>query len=85
MADLRTVNVIEDTGSEELKRLRKSYNALLDNLGIFMDSLEAATADATVLACATAFKAAVESDSAEVVKVGGKPGVPNAPQRPVQS
>lgn len=84
MADLRTQPMVEDTGSEELRRLRKSYNALLDNLGIFMDSLEAATADATVQACATAFLAAVEVDTAEVVKVGGN-DIPNRPQRPVTS
>lgn len=81
MADIRTVTVVEDTGSEELKRLRKSYNSLLDALGTFMDSLEAATADATVQACATAFLAAVETDAAEIIKVGGDPGVPNNQSR----
>jgi hypothetical protein len=83
MAEVRTAPVIEDTGSEEVKRLRKSYNALLDALGTFMDSLEAATADATVQACATAFLASVETDAADIVKIGGEPNVVDAPKRAV--
>jgi hypothetical protein len=85
MADIRTLPVIEDSGSEELKRLRLSYNALLTALGTFMDSLEAATADATVLACATAFLATVESDTTDVLAIGAEPGVPTAPKRSVYS
>lgn len=85
MADIRSLKIVEDTGSEELKRLRKSYNALLDQLGIFMDALEAATADATVNATATAFLAAVETDSATIVKVEGTPGVGNNPAPSVTS
>ena len=80
MADFRTVDVIEDTGSEELRRLRKSYNALLVELGTFMDSVE--TAAGASAAAATAFLAAVEIDSAPVVIVGAEPEVPNRPQRP---
>ena len=83
MADLRTVNVIEDTGSEELRRLRKSYNALLAALGRYMDAEE--TAAGASAAAATAFLAEVEVDSAEVVVVGGEPGIQNRPQRPIQS
>jgi hypothetical protein len=85
MADLRTLQVVQDSGSEELKRLRKSYNSLLDALGTFMDSLEAATADATVIACATAFLATVESDTTGVLKITGDPETPNRPARAVTS
>lgn len=85
MADIRTQPVIEDSGSEQLKKLTLSYNALLTALGTFMDSLEVATADATVLACATAFLATVESDTTDVVAVGRQPGVPERPSRPVTS
>jgi hypothetical protein len=85
MASPRTLPLIEDVGSEELKQLRISYNSLIDQLGIFMDSLEAATADATVLACATAFLAAIETDAATIVKIGAEPGVVSAPKRPVSS
>lgn len=85
MADLRTVNVIEDTGSEELKRLRKSYNALLDVVGDLLDALETAAAVGDVNTAATNALAVLETNSTEVVKVGGEPGVPNAHQRAVQS
>jgi hypothetical protein len=85
MAEIRTQPVIEDLGSEQVKKLTDSYNALLEQLGIFMDSLEAATADATVTACATAFLAAVEDDAATIVGVGRQPGVPERPSRPVTS
>jgi hypothetical protein len=83
MADIRTLNVIEDSGSEELKRLRKSYNALLDNLGTFLDAAEAATIVADINTAATTFLAAIEVDTAEVMKVGGQPGLSNAPARPL--
>jgi hypothetical protein len=85
MADFRTLPVLEDSGSEQVKRLNDSYNALLDSLGTFMDSLAAATADATVIACATAFLAEVETDAALVVRVGREPGVPVRPARAVTS
>lgn len=85
MADIRTKPVIEDTGSEQLKKLTNSYNALLESLGTFMDSLEAATADATVKACATAFLAEVEVNTATVVAIGRQPGVPERPSRAVTS
>lgn len=79
MADLRTVTVIEDTGSEELKRLRKSYNALLAALGRYMDTEEAAAGASA--AAATAFLAEIETDTAEVVAIGGDPNVINNPSR----
>jgi len=79
MADIRTVTVVEDSGSEELKRLRKSYNALLESLGTFMDSVE--TAAGASAAAATAFLAEIETDSAEVVAIGGDPNVGNNPSR----
>ena len=83
MADIRTLAVVEDTGSEEVKRLRKSYNALLDSLGTFMDSVE--TAAGASAAAATAFLAEVEVNTALVVKVTGDPGVGNNPSRGVTS
>ena len=81
MADIRSLKVVEDTGSEELKRLRKSYNALLDSMGTFMDSVK--TAAGASAPAATAFLAEVETDSALVVKVTGDPGVGNNPSRGV--
>ena len=83
MADVRTLPVVEDVGSEELRQLRLSYNALLDQLGTFMDAIEAATADASVNAAATAFLAAAETDTTSILKVGGEPGVPSRPRRAV--
>ena len=83
MATFRTLPITEDLGSEQIKQLIISYNALLESLGTFMDSLEAATADATVQACATAFLAEVETNTASVLKIGREPGVPSRPRRAV--
>lgn len=81
MADIRTVTVPEDTGSEELKRLRKSYNALLDMFGNLLDALEAAADVAAVNTAATAALAELETNTAVVIKIGADPGVINNPSR----
>jgi hypothetical protein len=83
MADIRTVPIIEDTGSEQLKRLTDSYNALLESLGTYMDTVEAAAGASA--AAATAFLAEVETDTATVVAIGRLPGVQARPARAVTS
>jgi len=85
MAAIRTLPVLEDVGSEQVKQLIISHNALLDALGTFMDSLEVATADATVLACATAFLATAEVDTTAILKIGREPGITSRPKRAVTS
>jgi len=81
MATFRTLPVVEDLGSEETKQLIISYNALLESLGTFMDSVE--TAAGASAAAATAFLAEVETDNAAVLKIGREPGVPSRPRRAV--
>lgn len=83
MANIRTQPVIEDTGSEQVKKLTDSYNALLEALGTFMDTVE--TAAGASAAAATAFLATVESDTTAVTAIGRQPGVPERPSRPVTS
>ena len=85
MADIRTLTVPADTGSEQLKRLTDSYNALLELLGVFMDDMVAATADATVIAAAQAVLDAVEVDAAEVVAIGRSQDIHVRPARAVTS
>ncbi len=81
MADFRTLPVVEDLGSEQVKQLIISYNALLEELGTFMDAVVIA-AGASAPA-ATAFVAAVEVNTATVLKQGREPGVPSRPKRAV--
>ena len=83
MADFRTLPIIEDLGSEEVRQLRLSYNALLESLGTYMDAVE--TAAGASAAAATAFLAEVEVDTASVLAIGGLPGVPSRPRRAVTS
>jgi hypothetical protein len=83
MADVRTQPVVEDTGSEELRQLRKSYNGLLDVVGTLLDALETAADVGAVNAAAVAALASIESDTATVKKIGGEPGVPSRHQFPV--
>lgn len=85
MADIRTQPVIEDTGSEELRQLRKSYNGLLDVFGTLIDAIEVGADIAAMQAAATAALASIESDTAVVKKIGGEPGVPSRHQFPVNS
>jgi hypothetical protein len=81
MADVRTVNVIEDVGSEELARLRRSYNALLDQYGNLLDALATATTVGDVNTAATAALAELETDQATIIKVGVTTEMPHRPQR----
>lgn len=85
MATWRTQPVIEDLGSEEVKKLVRSYNGLLDAVGDLVDALESAAAVGDINTAATAFLAAVESNTATAVKIGREPGVPERPSRPVTS
>ena len=85
MAEIRTQPVIQDTGSEELKKLRLSYNAMVELLGNILDDLESAANIAAVNAAATVRLLEIEVDTATVVAVGGQPGVPERPSRPVTS
>lgn len=81
MADFRTLPVVGDLGSEETKQLIISYNALLEELGTFMDAVVIA-AGASAPA-ATAFVAAVETNAATILKIGSEPAIPSRPKRPV--
>lgn len=83
MADVRTQPILQDVGSEELRKLRLSYNALLDAVGDLLDALESAAAIGDVNTAATAFKALIETDTADIVKVGGLPNIPERPSRSV--
>lgn len=83
MADIRTQPVIQDLGSEELKKLRLSYNALVTLVGHILDDLEGAASVAAINAAATVRLAELETDTADVVAVGGEPGVPERHSRPV--
>lgn len=83
MADIRTQPVVEDLGSEEVKKLRFSFNAFLDAFGTFLDSLEAAAAIGDVSTAATTFLAEIETDLAEIKKIVGEPGNIERPSRPV--
>ena len=85
MAEIRTQPVVQDTGSEELKKLRLSYNALVELVGNILDDLEGAANIAAVNAAATVRLAEIETDTADVVAIGGLPGVPERPSRPVTS
>jgi hypothetical protein len=85
MASWRTQPVLADVGSEELKKLRLSYNSLLDVVGDLLDALEAASDVAAVNAAATAALAAVEVDTAGAKKVGAEPNIPERPSRAVTS
>ena len=84
MADLRTQPVVQDTGSEELKKLRLSYNALLDALGDYLDAVEAATQVSDIATAATNLLALLEVDATHIPKIGGEPGVIERPSRPIQ-
>ena len=79
-----TQPVIQDVGSEELKKLRLSYNALLDAVSALMDELEVAGAIGDVNTAAVNFKALLEAAAPGIVKVGGEPGVGQRPSRPLQ-
>jgi hypothetical protein len=81
MADVRTQPVLQDVGSEELRLLRQSYNAMLDAVGDLLDALETAAAIGDVNTAATAFKALIETNTSEIVKIGGLPNIPDAPKR----
>lgn len=85
MADIRTQPVIEDIGSEQLKKLTLSYNALVELVGNILDDLEGAANIAAVNAAATVRLAEIEADTADVVAVGRLPGVVERPSRPVTS
>lgn len=83
MADIRTQPVIEDLGSQEVAQLRTSYNALLEALGDYMDTVE--TAAGASAAAATAFLAVVEVDTTAVKAVGSTTNIPLNPDRAVTS
>jgi hypothetical protein len=85
MASLRTLTIPADLGSEEVVRLRKSYNALLDVLGTLLDSLETATLVTDVNAAATAALASLETDATGVIKIDTPPSIPVRPAMPVKS
>lgn len=85
MADIRTQPVESDLGSEELRKLRLSYNALLEGLGTFLDEVEAATAVADVATAATNFLALLEIDATNIPAIGGLPNIPERRSRPVTS
>ena len=83
MANMRTLPMIEDTGSEQVKQLTDAHNALVDLVGNILDDLEGAADDAARIAAATAQLALVEVDTSPVVKIGRQPGVPSRPKRAV--
>lgn len=83
MANLRTLPVIQDSGSEELRRLRLSYNALLDAVGNLLDAMEAATAVGDIATAATTMLALLETDATHIPRIGGEPNIPVGPSRPV--
>jgi hypothetical protein len=85
MAELRTQPVLQDTGSEEVKKLRLSFNALATLVGDLLDEIEGAADLGALQTATTALLAQVETDTATVVLVGGEPGVPERPSRPVTS
>jgi hypothetical protein len=85
MANMRTLPVLEDTGSEQLKKLTDAHNALVDLVGDILDDLEGAADDAARIAAATARLALVEADTSPVVKIGRLPGVVVRPSRAVTS
>jgi hypothetical protein len=85
MANVRTLPMIEDTGSEQVKQLTDAHNALVDLVGNFLDEMEGAADDAARIAACTALLATVETDTSPVVRIGRLPGVPTRPARSVTS
>lgn len=85
MANMRTLPIIEDTGSEQVKQLTDAHNALVDLVGDLMDDLEGAADDAARIAAMTARLALVEVDTSPVVKIGRQPGIAVRPARAVTS
>lgn len=81
MASIRTLPVIEDVGSEQVKKLTDSYNALVELVGNILDDLEGAADVAAINAAATARLAEIEVENATVVAIGREPGVPERPRR----
>lgn len=85
MADVRTLTIVEDLGSEHEREVRKSYNALLNALGDFLDAAEAATTVGDINTAATAMKALIETDTAAIRRVVGTQNIPQRPARAVTS
>ncbi len=83
MANTRTLPVIEDVGSEELRQLRLAHNALVDLVGNLLDDLEGAGSVGAINTAATTRLAEVEIDTATVLKIGGEPGIVSRPRRGV--
>jgi len=83
MATIRTLPVVEDVGSEQVKQLIISYNAMVELVGNILDDLEGAANIAAVNAAATVRLAEIEVDTATVVAIGREPGVPSRPKRDV--
>lgn len=83
MANLRTLPIVEDLGSEQIKQLIVSYNALLDFVGNIVDDLEGAANIGAVNVAMTARLLELETNTATVLKIGRQPGVPSRPRQAV--
>jgi len=79
MANYLTQNVIADLGSEEVKQLITSYNALLDAVGDLITGMTTAADTAAINTLATTAETALV---ANVKIIAPKPVVPSAPVRP---
>ncbi len=82
MADIQNQKVIGDTGSEELKLLRKSYNALLVIFGTYLDAIEAAGAVGNINAAATAALLSLEATTTVAKSIGAEKELVDAPKFP---
>lgn len=80
MANLQNQPVIGDSGSEELKLLRKSYNAMLAIFGVFLDSVEVAAATANVNAAATAALLSLEATTTVAKTISAEKELTDAPK-----
>jgi hypothetical protein len=85
MAEIRTQPVIEDVGSEQVKKLTLALNALTTLVGDLLDEIEGAADFAALQTATTALLATIEVDTADVVLIGRQPGVVERPSRPVTS
>jgi hypothetical protein len=80
MADIQNQQVVSDIGSEEVKLLRKSYNALLTFLGTFMDAIEAGADIAAMNAAAVAYLASVEASTTVCKQIIATQETPDRPK-----
>jgi hypothetical protein len=80
MANIQNQQVVSDTGSEEIKLLRKSYNTLLTFLGTFMDAVKVGADIAAMNAAATAYLTSVEASTTVCKQIIATQEIPDRPK-----